>query len=100
MRGAPGESSADSRFCCARAGGADSVGRVFPDRKDIARAVLVGHSVGRLVAEHVALRHPERVSRLVLIGTGAGTAGNPFLLDLQRSVADGPVPLSPEFLAE
>lgn len=35
------------------------------------RGVLVGHSLGGAIAMHIALRRPELVSGLVLIGTGA-----------------------------
>lgn len=34
-------------------------------------AVIVGHSMGGAVAQMMALRHPQRVAGLVLIGTGA-----------------------------
>lgn len=37
------------------------------DALGIERAVLVGHSMGGNVAAHLALSHPERVSRLVLV---------------------------------
>jgi pimeloyl-ACP methyl ester carboxylesterase len=33
--------------------------------------VLVGGSMGGVVAQHVALRHPSRVARLLLVATGA-----------------------------
>ena len=39
------------------------------------RAHVVGISFGGMVAQHVALRHPERVERLVLACTSAGGAG-------------------------
>lgn len=37
------------------------------DRLGIARAVLCGHSLGAKVAMHVALEHPERVERLLVL---------------------------------
>ncbi|MGH6969220.1 MAG: alpha/beta fold hydrolase [Stellaceae bacterium] len=39
------------------------------DRAGIARATLAGISLGGLVAQHFAVRHPARVDRLVLIDT-------------------------------
>jgi len=40
------------------------------------RIVLVGGSMGGVVAQHFVLRHPERVARLLLVATGA-VAGDP-----------------------
>jgi rifampin ADP-ribosylating transferase len=40
----------------------------FLDVVDVPRAVLVGHSSGGLVAQHVAVSHPEHVAGLVLVG--------------------------------
>jgi pimeloyl-ACP methyl ester carboxylesterase len=40
----------------------------FLDAAGLARAALVGHSMGALVALELALAHPERVSRLALLG--------------------------------
>jgi pimeloyl-ACP methyl ester carboxylesterase len=39
------------------------------DEAQVKRVALVGHSMGSLVALDLALRHPERVSRLALLGT-------------------------------
>jgi pimeloyl-ACP methyl ester carboxylesterase len=59
---------------------ADDVAAVLEDAK-IARAVVVGISMGGMIAQHVALRHPERVSGLLLLnpspGVGLGTLPGP-----------------------
>jgi pimeloyl-ACP methyl ester carboxylesterase len=39
--------------------------------RGLGRVVLVGGSMGGVVAQHVALRHPTRVARLLLVATGA-----------------------------
>ncbi|MGL1832757.1 alpha/beta fold hydrolase [Rhodocyclaceae bacterium SMB388] len=38
---------------------------------DVADAALVGHSMGSLIALHTASRHPDRVGRLILVGSVA-----------------------------
>jgi pimeloyl-ACP methyl ester carboxylesterase len=42
----------------------------FMDELDIRRATIVGHSMGSFVAQQAGLAAPERVIRLVLIGSG------------------------------
>jgi non-heme chloroperoxidase len=88
------------------------------DHLGIARAVVVGHSMGSLVAQRFAQDHADRVSRLVLIGAFASLKGNPgaealwrdaistmtdpvppaFARDFQSSCLARPVP--EEFLSE
>jgi pimeloyl-ACP methyl ester carboxylesterase len=46
------------------------------DARGIARVALVGGSMGGVVAQHLVLRHPDRVARLLLVATGA-FAGDP-----------------------
>jgi len=46
----------------------------FLDSRKLARVVLVGGSMGGVVAQHFVLRHPSRVLRLLLVATGAYTA--------------------------
>jgi pimeloyl-ACP methyl ester carboxylesterase len=62
---------------------ADLAGDVlaFLDAKGLCRASIVGHSMGSFVAQEVALTHPERVERAVLIGTAASLAGNVVVQD-------------------
>jgi pimeloyl-ACP methyl ester carboxylesterase len=46
----------------------------FLDRSGLDRIVLVGGSMGGVVAQYFALRHSQRLSRLLLVATGAYTA--------------------------
>ncbi len=55
---------------------------------DIPRAVLVGHSMGSLIALHTAAHYADRVSRLVLIGSVAPMPVAPALLDAARADRD------------
>ena len=76
---------------------ADAV--AFLDALAVGRATLVGHSFGSFVARHVAIEWPERVARVVLVGTGfSGT--NPVVRDLQASLRDLPDPVPVEFARE
>jgi non-heme chloroperoxidase len=53
----------------------------FMDQKGIAKATIVGHSMGSFVAQEIGLSHPHRAERLVLIGTSANITGNVVLND-------------------
>ena len=62
---------------------------------------LVGHSMGGLVAQRLAMLHPERFSRLVLVGTSGNP--NPFenqeLRDLLREVVHQDDYMVPKYLS-
>lgn len=59
--------------------------RVVLDSLRIPSAVIVGHSLGSLVAQHVAARSPSRVDALVLIGS-ARSGGHFDAVDGLRAV--------------
>ena len=47
----------------------------FMDALEIDSAVVVGHSMGSLIAQRFALDYPERTLGLVLIGSGPAMRG-------------------------
>jgi non-heme chloroperoxidase len=59
----------------------------FMDMRRIPQAVLVGHSMGALVAQSFAVAYPERVAGLVLIGTFKTLRDNAELAQLIGEVA-------------
>lgn len=92
-----GDSDRPARGYAIRDFGADVVAVL--NALDIERATIVGHSFGSFVARRVAIANPERLARLVLIGSGfVGT--NPIVLDLQKSLRDLPDPVPLEFARE
>jgi pimeloyl-ACP methyl ester carboxylesterase len=70
------------------------------DALGIPRAAVVGHSMGSFVAQRVAIDYPDRVSRLVLVGSGHtyGTeAVSGFFTEVVRTLED---PVPPELIEE
>jgi len=65
--------------------------RAFMDRRGIASAIVVGHSMGSMVAQQFALEYPTRLAGLVLIGSFATFAGRP---DMTEFVSTTVAPLS------
>ena len=66
----------------------------YMDAQGIARATIVGHSMGSFVAQQVALAAPARVTRLVLVGSATAPRGFVGIGDL-KTVVDSlrdPVP--------
>lgn len=54
------------------------------DMLGIARAAVVGHSMGSLVALELAVRHGGRIERVALLGTALPMPVSPVLLDASR----------------
>jgi pimeloyl-ACP methyl ester carboxylesterase len=73
--------------------------RAFLDAVGIERATVVGHSFGSFVARGLAIAHPERVARLVLIGSGLGPL-NPVTREVQATLRGLPDPVPAAFARE
>jgi non-heme chloroperoxidase len=71
----------------------------FLDALDIKRAALVGHSFGSFVARQAAIAQPQRVSALILIGTGISTT-TPATSELKTALQNLPDPIPEEFARE
>ena len=72
----------------------------FMDAKGIARATVIGHSMGGFVAQQVALAVPKRVSRLVLVGTTTLPRAIVGFDELEKAVATLPEPVPESFVRE
>jgi pimeloyl-ACP methyl ester carboxylesterase len=77
---------------------ADDVVRMM-DALEIPKAVLVGHSMGSFVARRVFELVPQRVSRLVLVGS-ATIANNEGVRELARAVNELTDPVDATFVRE
>ncbi len=71
----------------------------FLDELGLNSATLVGHSMGSFIAQQVALSAPDRVARLVLIGSAANPV-NEGIRELQAAVQTLVDPVPDEFARE
>lgn len=71
----------------------------FMTARQIKTATVVGHSMGGLVAQLVAIRAPERVSGLVIVGSTA-SFGNPVVEDVLKAVKELSDPIDRKFAEE
>jgi non-heme chloroperoxidase len=72
----------------------------FMDALVIDSAVVVGHSLGSLIAQRFALDYPDRTLGLVLIGSGPAMRGNPVWSELGAPVLELTDPVDPRFVRE
>ncbi|AKU98339.1 Hydrolase, alpha/beta fold family [Labilithrix luteola] len=79
---------------------ADFAGDViaFMDKLGIHKASLVGHSMGSLIAHKVAVNAPNRIKKLVLVGSGPTLVGNPGALSFEPDVDALTDPVDPDFV--
>lgn len=74
------ECAADPKICFEMTDFADDL-FAFMESESIESAHLVGHSMGSLIAQQMALTRPHQIDSMVLIGTAASVVGNPVAKD-------------------
>src|SRR5690606_18356586 len=72
----------------------------FMDAVGLGSAVVVGHSMGRAIAQRFAIDHPGRTLGLVLMGAFAGEARNPAVIEIEEALATLTDPLDAGFVRE
>jgi pimeloyl-ACP methyl ester carboxylesterase len=66
-----GHGGSDKPDCCYSLANFAYDAKLLLDAKGIERAAVVGHSLGSLVGQAFAVQYPERVSKLILVGSTA-----------------------------
>lgn len=56
----------------------------YIEQKKIEKPVLCGHSMGGAIAMSLALSHPEKISKLILVGTGARLQVAPMFMKILK----------------
>jgi non-heme chloroperoxidase len=72
----------------------------FMDAKGLTRATVVGHSMGSFVAQQLAVTAPERVARLVLIGSATTIRSMEGFQEFESTVMGLNDPVPTEFARE
>ena len=72
-----GHGKSDAPQCCYGYADFANDAALFLDAMGIAKADVIGHSLGSMTAQLLAAQHPEKVDRLVLISSTTGFGGGP-----------------------
>jgi pimeloyl-ACP methyl ester carboxylesterase len=91
-----GHGDSERPSCCYRVADSAADAVALLDALGIERAHVVGHSMGSFVAQRVAVEHPERVNRLVLVGSGT-TVRLPAVIAFSEELQTLPDPVAAEF---
>jgi non-heme chloroperoxidase len=95
-----GHGDSDKPECCYTLDDFAADVDAFMDALSIEEATLVGGSGGAFIARRVALDYPHRVSRLVLMSSGATLVDNEAVMGLGEEMLALEDPISPEFVRE
>ena len=95
-----GHGNSDRPVCCYTVDDFAADVDAFIDALGVDETTLVGHSSGGLIAQRVALSYPQRVSRLVLIGSPITLVHNEALIELGEEMLALEDPIPPEFIRE
>src|SRR3712207_1175610 len=95
-----GHGDSDKPECCYTPDDFAADVDAFMDALSIEEATLVGGSGGAFIARRVALDYPHRVSRLVLMSSGATLVDNEAVMGLGEQMLALEDPISPEFVRE
>ena len=95
-----GHGDSDKPECCYTAEDFTSDVDAFMDEVGIEEATLVGDSSGGMIAQRVALDYPQRVSRLVLMGSPTTLVNNEAVMEAGEQMRTLQDPISPEFIRE
>ncbi len=93
----PGHGNEASPLCGRVAGFSEAVVDFMEDGH-LSKAVLIGHSMGGAVAQQVAIDHPQKVDRLVLLATGARLGVNPQFVEVFQNDFDAAINMMKDFL--
>jgi pimeloyl-ACP methyl ester carboxylesterase len=84
-----GHGNSDKPECCYTGDDYAADVDAFMDAVGIEKATLVGDSSGGMIAQRVALDYPQRVSRLVLIGSPTTLVNNETVMGSDLAVMSG-----------
>ncbi|NUP08580.1 MAG: alpha/beta hydrolase [Polyangiaceae bacterium] len=95
-----GHGDSDKPACCYAQSDFEADIVAFMDAMGIESASLVGHSMGSFVAHRVATFHPDRVDKLVLVGSAPTSAYNEGVLFFDTVVDTLVDPIDPAFVTD